>query len=830
MLQNSKVNNAIIDQIWTSAQFLRGFVPADDMPTVILWMLSAYKDGIVPNLDRDRSNYAIKDNMKQAIAQHKIYRELDTFVPGGFWSIPDPQVTEIVHAFAKINLDDLKSNFAEVFDTLLYRLSDLQGRSAGEFLQPMAISRLVMRIADLQPNASVFNPFAGTGSFATFLRKPQKYNGQELSQSTWLLGMLRLSAYGIDTSGYANEDSMRNWPTQQKFDLVVANPPFGYRNSSQRSSSSQDYFTDTREIRQGSHWVSSLTTENFLIENGLKSLSDNGQLICLLPLSFLFRLDRERKFREALVDNGHIDTIIELSSGLFKHTSIPACIVVFKKRQSNRAIRFVDATKFTISDKGKNKQLDTDGLLYVMSGSKENAFVKYVGIDEIRGNEYNLTVKRYFATESKGTALSHFSTLLPGKSISDAKSGKVVRIRDLKDDVVSNSLEMDLLEEADLKVSSFKKIEESCLLLATRWKTLKPTYFKYEGEPIYISNDIAALRINDAMATVAYVIGQLQSDKVKEQIESYRTGTTVPMLRKDDLLNIKIDLPSLEEQRKIYYEATERYLKTVQEAVNENNLDVEDENSFLRHQIAGSLRNVRGAFKYVIQILDEQVKPQFPELDNLKIDQGLPSTFATYLNIIERDLNAIHQSVNRAGDKIELMDLQKENFDLLAFLREYTTTLMIRAKNFYEINLDLDEDAIGQFGISGIHIEGDKQLLRKMFDNIIDNAERHAFTYGIVNDNKIAIELLYDFENFEVQIDFANTGNPLPANMTHESMTRKGSSSGAKAGDGVGSWFANEVMKIHNGKFGYTDETGPEGIDSEYVTTIELTFPIIPAI
>ncbi len=117
-----------------------------------------------------------------------------------------------------------------------------------------------------------------------------------------------------------------------------------------------------------------------------------------------------------------------------------------------------------------------------------------------------------------------------------------------------------------------------------------------------------------------------------------------------------------------------------------------------------------------------------------------------------------------------------------------------------------------------------------MFDNIIENAEKHAFTNSINSGNKIKIELLYDFEDDNVQIDISNTGNPLPETMTHDSMVRRGSSLGKNSGDGIGIWFVNEVMKIHKGKFSFTDETGPEGIDGEYVTTMELTFPIIQAL
>jgi type I restriction enzyme M protein len=308
------------------------------------------------------------------------------------------------------------------------------------------------------------------------------------------------------------------------------------------------------------------------------------------------------------------------------------------------------------------------------------------------------------------------------------------------------------------------------------------------------------------------------------------------MIRRDDLFNIKIELPSIEEQNKKYYSVAKNYIDSfVKESEVDfkvSRIDIEDENSFLRHQIAGSLKSARGSFKFIKKILEEKLITRAPDLFELKADDKLESTLLTYLNNLERDLTSINKSVNRAGDKIDLMDLHIENFDLLLFIKEYIKGLEIRSKNFYAVNLDLDENAILEFGISAIHIEGDKDLLRKMLDNIIENVEKHAFSYGINNgnQNKIDIYLMYDLEDFTVQLDVSNTGKPLSANMSYESYIRKGSTSGPASGDGTGGWFINEVMKIHKGEFGFTDETGPGGIDSEFVTTIELTFPIIPAI
>jgi len=201
-----------------------------------------------------------------------------------------------------------------------------------------------------------------------------------------------------------------------------------------------------------------------------------------------------------------------------------------------------------------------------------------------------------------------------------------------------------------------------------------------------------------------------------------------------------------------------------------------------------------------------------------------------YLKIIERDLKSINASVNKAGNKIDLLDLNIEVIDIHSFLIEYRDTLEVRGQNFYSVEYLWDKDAVTEFELSHVSIDGDKELLRKCFDNIVENAEKHAFDHEINGENKIQIYLMFDLTDFSIQIDFSNSGKQMPKNMTHDKLIRKGSSIGVSSGDGIGMWYVNEVMKIHKGKLGYTDETGPEGIIGEYVTTIELTIPIIPFI
>ena len=810
----NKEAEQVSNQVWHLFNSLRGKLDIEEMHFVLL-ILSAYRDGLLSNLHYD-SNDNLNFDLIKAIKKSEKYNNIIEIYEPIIISIPAEHFEEFLKNLFQINHGKLRECFSEIFDLILYKLSNSQGKKSGEFIQPYEISRFIMNLAVLSKNANVYNPFAGLASFSVFLRQDQHYYGQEYNYKTWALGMLRLLAYKkYNQINYVIDDSIKNWPKNKKFDLIVANPPFNLKIDNIGN-----------------------TAENFLIENGINSLTKDGELICVLPIGFLFRGGKDQRLREELVNKQLIDTIISLPPGLLKHTGIPICIVVFKNTQkTNGKIRLVNADDFIVNHVQKDKRFDDVKLLKLLKGNEDNEFVKHISIEDIRDSDYNLNVHRYFSSEVLGTTLvPGIGEHLRGTTAEKGIIGKIIKIRDLKDNAVDITLNLNSVETKEISLIGFRKIDESCLLLAIRWKTLKPTFFKYEGEPIYISTDIIAIRIDETIININFLINELYSDYVKEQINRYRNTGTIPLIRRNDLFNIKIQLPSLEQQNKKYYSVVNEYIKSILSDSNttysENKIDIEDENSFLRHQIAGSLKNVRGAIKFVHKILEEKVKPQLPGLYDYKASDELETTLQTYLNIIDRDLISINKSVNRAGDKIELMDLNIENFDLLEFIKDYAESLSIRSNNFYSIILNLDENAITEYGMSAIHIDGDKELLRKMFDNIIENAEKHAFTYGInnKNQNKISFDLIYNFEDFEVQLDICNTGKPLPESMTHESMIRKGSSSGANSGDGVGIWFVNEVMKLHKGHFGYTDETGPEGIDGEYVTSIELTFPIIPAI
>lgn len=794
----------------------------DDSVQIVLLLVSLYKDGII-NENSFITNFSVPE-LKSLIKNSSLNSEIkeaylhivDVLKPSLVILFSQP-LDYFSFLFFQLEKKMLVENFPKIFDGLLYKLSDAQGKNTGEFIQPYEITRFILNLAKVMDNDTIYNPFAGLASFATFLNNSNHYYGQEISQKTWTLGKLRLIAHNLEHFDYKLEDSIEDWKTFSEFDLIVSNPPFNLRFNNNDGSAN-------------------FSLESFIIEHSLHQLNHRGELICVFPESFLFKKSNgDFELKKYLIENNLINTIISLPNGVFKYTAIGTCVVIINKKNIYKnKIRFIDATSFVNSTSNNREKVLDDLNLFEQIESNNKKFVRLIDKKKIIDNDYNLLVSRYFIDDNfKGVQINEIGNFIRGARSEKDEIGKLVKIRNLKNNIVDFNLDIAEVEEREIPNLGARKIQQSCLLVALRWRTLKPTYFEYNSEPIYISNDILAFKVDKKIVNINYLINELHADYVLNQINGLRLKGIIPLLRTEDFLHLKVKLPSIEEQNKKYYTLADKYIKAkVQESeidYKKNKINVEDENSFLRHQIAGSLKNIRGAFKFVQKIINEQVKNQVPNLDVLKADERLETTFFDYMNIIERDLVSINKAVNKAGDKIDLLDLNIESFDLLEFIKDYANSLKIRANNLFTVELDLDENAIVEYGISAIYISGDKDIIRKMFDNIIENAERHAFTNSIDNGNKIKIELLYDFEDSSVQIDISNTGKPLPENISYDALIRKGSTSGENSGNGLGLWYVNEVMKIHKGRFGFTDETGSEGIKGEFVTTIELTFPITQA-
>src|SRR5690606_9864587 len=199
-----------------------------------------------------------------------------------------------------------------------------------------------------------------------------------------------------------NEDCIRNWPHQKAFDLVIANPPFGLKIDPRI----ELFDTGLEKLEYSTQlhtFFGELSAEMFTIMKGLESINYDGKVVCVASQGILFRQSGERRFREYLVQEGLVDTIISLPGGLLSNTGIPICIIILtKKRNSDRVIRMIDASNYVIEENKRNKTLDAAGLLDHIKFNNHSNIVRLVPTSLTKENDYNLSVQRYFVDNFRG--------------------------------------------------------------------------------------------------------------------------------------------------------------------------------------------------------------------------------------------------------------------------------------------------------------------------------------------------------------------------------------------------------------------------------------------
>ena len=103
----------------------------------------------------------------------------------------------------------------------------------------------------------------------------------------------------------------------------------------------------------------------------------------VLPHGVLFRGQKEGTIREYIINHNWLDAVIGLPANLFYWTSIPTCVLVFKKCRTTNDILFIDASKEYVSGKNQNI-LSDENVEKILNTYKERKDVdKYAHVAQL---------------------------------------------------------------------------------------------------------------------------------------------------------------------------------------------------------------------------------------------------------------------------------------------------------------------------------------------------------------------------------------------------------------------------------------------------------------
>lgn len=331
---------------------------------------------------------------------NSIFRDVD-FYDGGS-DINEESVSKLVNIIDRIDFNE--SSISELFE-YLYGYGIYPPHRFSGNINNSNIYNLLAQIvsADKKHADSIYNPHVNGGFLLTNILQKcniSKVYGQEANLDKYKFDLMNLVINGADFKEiHIDQGNCITSPKffNERFDVVLSEIPSSIiydMNSKDRS-----FFTKLYDVEK---FKRNLRRSEFpFIIHMLHQLKDDGVMAVLVRQNMLFRTFDE-DIRECLInEKNYLDTVILLSGKLLRHSFDNFSILIFKKNRSSKDIFFIDASK-DFDDKLTDENIEKIADAYA-SKKVIDKFSYLAGIDEIRENDYNLTVSRYIDTFEEDT-------------------------------------------------------------------------------------------------------------------------------------------------------------------------------------------------------------------------------------------------------------------------------------------------------------------------------------------------------------------------------------------------------------------------------------------
>ncbi len=245
-----------------------------------------------------------------------------------------------------------------------------------------------------------------------------------------------LFIHGLDANIQLGNSYFDDRHATLKADYVMANPPFD-DGSKGESGWGADRIADKdpRLTVSGQKMPLSPRSANTMwMLHFLSHLKDGGTAGFVMATGELTNGEIARlEVRKALVEQGYVDCIVQLTGQLFANTQIPCSLWFLSKnrkaekgyRERTREVLFIDGRKLgtLITGSRKQKELSTDDIermaacyrAFRRQASPDTmpGFVRAVPVDEIRNQNYALASGRYVGAPEDDEEAEPFETRFP---------------------------------------------------------------------------------------------------------------------------------------------------------------------------------------------------------------------------------------------------------------------------------------------------------------------------------------------------------------------------------------------------------------------------------
>jgi len=243
----------------------------------------------------------------------------------------------------------------DAYEGLLEKNAQDTKSGAGQYFTPRPLIAAMADCIAPKPGDTICDPACGTGGFLlaahnhvaqhnpNLTREQKKHlkehalRGWELVQSTARLADMNMMLHGIGSNKSVPivvSDALAADPGE-RFDVVLANPPFGKKSSTMITGAEGKVSTEKDVIERDDFWATTSNKQLNFVQHIKTLLKQHGRAAVVLPDNVLFEGGAGETIRKKLLHECDVHTLLRLPTGLFYAQGVKANVIFFERKPAS---------------------------------------------------------------------------------------------------------------------------------------------------------------------------------------------------------------------------------------------------------------------------------------------------------------------------------------------------------------------------------------------------------------------------------------------------------------------------------------------------------------
>lgn len=239
-----------------------------------------------------------------------------------------------------------KHELSELYEAKIQRMGNA-GRNGGEYYTPRPLIRAMVQVVKPQIGERIYDGACGSAGFLCesfdYLKSKHKlttkdlrtiqertFYGKEKKSLAYVIAIMNMILHGIDAPNVIHTntltENLADVQDKDRFDVVLANPPFGGK--------------ERKEVQQ-SFPIRTGETAFLFLQHFIKMLKAGGRGGVVIKNTFLSNTDNASvSLRKLLLESCNLHTVLDLPSGVFLGAGVRTVVLFFEKGAPTQKVWF----------------------------------------------------------------------------------------------------------------------------------------------------------------------------------------------------------------------------------------------------------------------------------------------------------------------------------------------------------------------------------------------------------------------------------------------------------------------------------------------------------